>query len=66
MEEQNYDPYAELNSLISKEDEAQSSDRRNPKKPKKEKPTKDNQKRESQRKRKFKRKKEKALSDGFS
>ena len=56
MEEQNYDPYAELNSLISKEDAEQSSDRRNPKKakreksnkniPKKGKPKKDNPKKE--------------------
>lgn len=50
MEEQNYDPYAELNSLISKEDAAQSSDRRNPKKPKREKSNKDIPKKEKPKK----------------
>lgn len=59
MEEQNYDPYAELNSLISKEDEAQSSDRRNPKKPKNEKPTKDNQKKGKPKKEKIQKEKSK-------
>jgi hypothetical protein len=59
LEEQNYDPYAELNSLISKEDEAQSSDRRNPKKPKKEKPTKDNQKKGKPKKEKIQKEKRK-------
>lgn len=59
MEEQNYDPYAELNSLISKEDEVQSSDRRNPKKPKKEKPTKDYRKKGKPKKEKIQKEKRK-------
>lgn len=59
MEEQNYDPYAELNSLISKEDEAQSSDRRNPKKQKNEKTTKDNQKKRKSKKEKIQKEKRK-------